>query len=299
MISVIYGKDSFRSKKRLLELLSSLEKEGWDVIEKEENYSLSELFKELNQGNILESPKVFVLKDFNFSKKELDFFEFNKKTFLDSKNLLVFYFSRELKKEEEKVFSRAKKERFSLLTKAEVKKWLRDNYFNEAEIEDFVLEKLIFLFWDPQDENSLWRLVSEAEKLISFAGKEKVKIEDVEKICSFDKENPDIFKTIECIGNKDKKNALFLLHHHLKKGDSPLYLFSMISYKFRVLLLIEDLLQKGVSFFEIDRKNRAERSFRRIYPFSIDRTAFESLDFFREAVFFLITPTLAALSKIL
>ena len=60
----------------------------------------------------------------------------------------------------------------------------------------------------------------------------------------------DIFKTIDAISSKNKREALKLIHQHLEKGDSPLYLLSMITFQFRNLLIIKNLLdnQKSYSF---------------------------------------------------
>ena len=54
----------------------------------------------------------------------------------------------------------------------------------------------------------------------------------------------DIFKTIDAIAKRNKKKALALLHKHSEKGDSPLYLLSMINFQFRNLLMIKEKSQK-------------------------------------------------------
>jgi DNA polymerase III subunit delta len=56
-----------------------------------------------------------------------------------------------------------------------------------------------------------------------------------------------IFTTIDAIGANNKKEALFMLHNHIKKGDDPFYIFSMFLYQFRNLLKIADLRESGIS----------------------------------------------------
>jgi len=72
----------------------------------------------------------------------------------------------------------------------------------------------------------------------------------------------DIFKTIDAIAARQKKTALRLLNKHLKIGESPIYILSMINYQFRNLLILkegEDIseLQKetGLSPFQIKKAN--------------------------------------------
>jgi len=55
----------------------------------------------------------------------------------------------------------------------------------------------------------------------------------------------DIFKTIDAIAQRNKKEAFVLIHGHLEKGDAPLYLLSMVNFQFRNILMTKDLMQKG------------------------------------------------------
>ena len=45
--------------------------------------------------------------------------------------------------------------------------------------------------------------------------------------------------------SKNKKQALDLFHKHLDNGDNSLYLFSMIAYQFRNLLIIKENSKKS------------------------------------------------------
>ena len=65
----------------------------------------------------------------------------------------------------------------------------------------------------------------------------------------------DIFKTIDALASKNKKQALELLQKHLNGGDNPLYLLSMIVYQFRNLLLIKELSGKKLMYASIVKKS--------------------------------------------
>ncbi|HDL74880.1 MAG TPA: hypothetical protein ENH06_00620 [bacterium] len=55
----------------------------------------------------------------------------------------------------------------------------------------------------------------------------------------------DIFKTIDALAVKNKKQALKYLYKHLEKGDSPLYLLTMINFQFRNLVLIKSTQEQN------------------------------------------------------
>ncbi len=122
--------------------------------------------------------------------------------------------------------------------------------------------------------NDTWRLSNELQKLASYrasrqrgeGGKEcevffdykgdkDIQVKDIELLVKPEIES-DIFKTIDAIALKNKKKALELLHKHLEKGDSPLYLLSMINFQFRNLLMIKELVEENQSYDSILRKTQ-------------------------------------------
>ena len=82
----------------------------------------------------------------------------------------------------------------------------------------------------------------------------------------------DIFKTIDAIAEKNKKRALELLHKHLEKGDSPLYLLSMINYQFRNLLIVKDFIERCKPYNIILRKSG-------LHPFVVKKSYYQSQKF--------------------
>jgi len=80
--------------------------------------------------------------------------------------------------------------------------------------------------------------------LFDYKKKQEIGEEDVELLVR-PKIETDIFKTIDAISSRNKKQALLLIHKHLEKGDSPLYLLSMINFQFRNLLLVKSCESKA------------------------------------------------------
>ena len=68
----------------------------------------------------------------------------------------------------------------------------------------------------------------------------------------------DIFKTIDAISTRNKKLAFKFLHYHLRKGEKPATLFSVIKYQFRNLIQVKDSLARGERIPQI--KNKLELS---------------------------------------
>jgi len=128
-----------------------------------------------------------------------------------------------------------------------------------------------------------WRLKHELSKLMAFKAKEKnIDKNDVEKLVKPDIEN-DIFKTIEAIAKKDKKQSFELIHEHMEKGDVAPYIFSMIAFQFRNMLIVKDRLEKSPYLSAIELRGELKG----MHPFVIQKSVWLSKTF-----------TLAQLQKI-
>jgi len=119
--------------------------------------------------------------------------------------------------------------------------------------------------------NDLWQMSNEIKKLASFKNNKTLRIEDIELLVR-SKIETDIFKTIDAIAEKNKKQALNLFHKHLEKGDSPLYLLSMINYQFRNLLIVKDLIEKHKPYDVILKKSG-------LHPFVVKKSYYQSQRF--------------------
>jgi DNA polymerase-3 subunit delta len=249
MIIFLYGQDNYRSKKKLKELVEhykKIHKTGLSLKYIEAGkLSFRDLEDELKQVSIFKEKKLLVLMNI-FSNTEFKKIFIKKgKKFIDSENTLLFY---ELDKIDKRdalgkfLNKHAKSQEFQLLEGLKLRDWLKKEFQErKSKIREQALDKFIALV-----ENNPWQMINEAQKLAHFKNGKEIEVRDVELLIR-PKITIDIFKTIEAIASKDKKKALKLLRNHLKKGDSPFYLFSMINYQFRNLLIIKDLLVKNLS----------------------------------------------------
>jgi len=153
---------------------------------------------------------------------------------------------------------KAKVQEFEILQGQKLKNWIIKEFKKyDRQVSSEVVAELI-----NSVGNDLWAMSNEIKKLISY--KKNIKLEDV-KLLIRSKIETDIFKTIDAIASKNKKQALDFIHKHLEKGDSPLYLFSMINYQFRNLLIIKDLIDKCKPYNVIIKKTG-------LHPFVVKKT---------------------------
>ncbi len=160
--------------------------------------------------------------------------------FKNSNNVIVFYEEANVPKNDSlfKILNKqAKSQEFSFLKGEKLKSWARKEFANYGKkICPQALNQLVYYVG-----KDLWRFSNEIKKLVSY----KLKCKDIE-ISSRDLDflirpniETDIFKTIDAMALRNRKQALYFIHKHLEKGDYPLYLLTMINFQFRNLLLIK------------------------------------------------------------
>ena len=239
MILFLYGQDTYRSRQKLNEIIehykkihkSGLNLKYHDLKEKE----YQEFQDEFRSTSMFDEKKLIVLKNSSLNKDFQEKFLKDIKKFIQNGDIILFYEEKEIKKN--KFFDALKKygksQEFGLLEVGTLKAWTKKEFENMgAKIESSALENLINFVG-----NDLWQMENEIKKLVSYK-KEKIDVKDVELLVR-PKIETDIFKTINALAQKNKKLALELLHKHLEKGDSPLYLLSMINFQFRNLLMVK------------------------------------------------------------
>lgn len=256
MIIFLYGQDTYRMKEKMREIIgkykeankSSLSLRFFDCSKKSED-----IFKEIKDGlrqtSMFKEKKLIVLanplSDTNLKEKFLK----QGKDFLKSEDIIIFLQEAEFNKNNA-LFNflkkNAKTQEFNPLTGQKLKNWVVKKI---NKIDPQALDLLLVYVG-----SDLWRMNNEIEKLMNYRRGEVIKAEDV-KLQVRSSIETDIFKTIDAIAEKRKDRALKLLQDHLEKGDSPLYLVSMINYQFRNLLSIKDFTEKHKPYSVILKKS--------------------------------------------
>ena len=274
MIYFIYGEDSYRSKRKLDEIVlgykeknkSGLSLVYVDASEKD----FKDFYVGLRTNSMFAEKKLVIIRNvFSQTKFQEEFLK-EIKNLEDAKDIVIVY-EDELPDKRIKFFKAmqktAKCQEFECLQPAVLKKWVVQEFENpstgsgraKVKINDDALEMLVNFV-----RNDLWRMANEISKLSNYRMGSVVKKEDVELLVRPGIEN-DIFKTIDALASKDKKLALSLLHKHLENGDNALYLLSMIAYQFKNLLIIKELQDLQTPYGLIAKKSG-------IHPFVVQKS---------------------------
>ncbi|MGA2417974.1 MAG: DNA polymerase III subunit delta [Candidatus Staskawiczbacteria bacterium] len=252
MIYFLYGEDSYRSKKKLEEIIEGykkVHKSGLNLIYADATGSdFKDFYSNFKITSMFAEKKLIILKNVFGDAKFQDDFLGNIKNLEELKDIVVIY-ENCAADQRTKLFKSlqkyAKCQEFECLTPANLKKWILNEFEkNRIKINPDALNLLVDFV-----KNDLWQMANEINKLSNYIaplGNKNggiIRKEDVELLVKPNIEN-DIFKTIDALASKNKKQALSLLHKHLDGGDAPLYLLSMIAYQFKNLLIIKELQGK-------------------------------------------------------
>lgn len=246
MLIFLYGLDTYRSRQKLNEIIEhykKVHKSGLNFkIFDGENLNYQDFKDEFRQTSMFNEKKMFIIKNiFSNSEFQESFLE-DAKNFINLANITIFY---EEGEPSQSVFFKfltknAKAQEFKLLEGQKLKNWAKKEFEKcQTRIDPQALDVLIGFVG-----NDLWQLSNEIKKLVTFKksppfarGKE-IATKDVVLLVR-PKIEADIFKTIDAIALRNKKRAISLVHKHLEKGDSPLYLLSMINFQLRNLLMVK------------------------------------------------------------
>jgi DNA polymerase-3 subunit delta len=268
MIYFLHGQDSYRSKEKLLDIIEGykkVHKSGLNLIYIDATEkSFADFYSNFKVVSMFAEKKLIILKNvFSDSKFQEEFLE-NIKDIEKFQDIVVVYENSAADKRIKFFKALAKQatcQEFELLDPALFKKWVIKKFEAKGiKINLDALDMIISFVG-----NNLWQMSNEVEKLSNYKGKTIIKKEDILTLIKPNIEN-DIFKTIDELAKKNKKQALSLLHKHLDNGDNVLYLLSMIAYQFRNLLIIKELQDAQIPYQMIAKKSG-------LHPFVVQKTS--------------------------
>lgn len=269
MIIFLYGQDTYRMKKKLKEIVDKYNKVRTSGLNL--RYFNGESFKDfkddIRQVTMFEEKKLAIVLN-PFENEEFKEKFLKHKEFLESDDLIVICQEGKINKNSalrKYLIKNAKSQEFELLTYVKLRSWSNNEFEKyNTRIDAQALDRLIEYVG-----SDLWRMSNEIKKLSSY--KKYIEVKDVKLLIQSSVET-DIFKTIEAIAQKNKKQALSLLHQHIEKGDSPIYLLSMINFQFRNLLIVKDLIEKAKPYYSIVKESG-------LHPFVVKKTYYSAQQF--------------------
>jgi len=241
MIIFLYGSDTFRSRQKLNEIIGhykKIHKSGLNLEFSEgKDLNFEEFWEKFSQRSLFNKKKLFILNNISSNQAFLEIFLKKLKKIADSADGVIIYENEEIRPKDNLFLLKkySKFQEFRPLTGIQLINWIKKEFGKEKiAISDEGIKLLIDFVG-----NDLWRMKNEIKKLSDYKRKEKeIAPSDIKKLVQ-PKIKTAIFKTMDAISLGNKKEALKLIERHLKKGDNPFYLLSMITRQFRNLLLLK------------------------------------------------------------
>lgn len=274
MIIFLYGPDSYRSRKKLGEIIDHYKesnKSGLNLVYLDASQTdFEDFYNNFKVSSMFSEKKLIIISNL-FSKKVFqEGFLDNLKSIESLKDAVVVY-QEDFVDERTKIFKTLKKEcksqEFKLLDSKNLRAWAEEEFQkNKSKINVDAMNTLLMYAG-----NNLWSLSNEIKKLSDFKQGSVIRKEDVELQVK-PRIEVDIFKTIDSLADKDKKTAFLLLKKHLNNGDNAIYLFSMLAYQFRNLLVVKELADSGLMYNSIVKKSG-------LHPFVVKKNYFQARNF--------------------
>jgi len=241
---LFFGEDAYRARTALADLLK--EKFSAHQVQKvTEPITLGELRDALaSTGSLFGEAKALLFLGFAEQEDEIKEAVISH---LDSKKeaVPVIIYTGKLAKNSRllKAFSRCGAAReFSYLTSIALKSWVEDEVkIRGGQIEERALSMLISLAGC-----DTWILSNEINKLVSFAGGEKITVDDVSSLVSGELVSQS-FALTDALGTRRGADIQKFLQNQLAMGEAPQMLFGLFVYQFRNLLMVRDLLDRGIT----------------------------------------------------
>ncbi len=274
MIIFLYGPDSYRSKKKLQEIISHYKdshKSGLNLMHVDAGkVEFNDLYNSINTASMFAETKLVIIKNLFFAKSFQEEFLEEIKDMQSGKDVIVVYEEGEVD-QRLKIFKTLTKEcksqEFALLDARNLRQWIQKEMEQQGQKMNMDAEALLLAYVG----NDLWRLENEIKKLMHYRANSVIKKDDVELLVRPNIEN-DIFKTIDALAQKNKPQALSLLQKHIDGGDNPLYLLSMVAYQFKNLLMVKELAEKGLMYASIVKMSG-------LHPFVVKKNYFACQQF--------------------
>jgi len=288
MIIFLYGPDTLRSGRKLKEikekfLRSDPAAAGLSVFDLADKDLRRDPLSAVGAGNLLSPKRLVVIKNLIGGGSEDDqeriaeYFKKNKNLESDRDTVVVFWEAAVAKKSH-LLFKFLEKHSthqiFEKLIGAKLNNWIMariKEIDSKGGINTRALEKLVLYAG-----GDVYVMDREIMKLANYASGRIITEADIDLLVNANIASS-IFETIDALGNRNKKQALQLLHRHLKSGEDPFYIFSMFVYQFRNLLKVADFsFNEGRSEQEIAKISKlhpyvVKKSLMQIQSFSFEQ----------------------------
>ncbi|MDO8654864.1 MAG: DNA polymerase III subunit delta [bacterium] len=240
MIFLLYGKEEYLAHKKLQEIWEAYGasgKTGFSAKRLEAgNLSLEELKNELQNQSLFQEKKLLVLEDVFGAKELKEHIANSVESLAKNPSIILVLLERGKILASDSLLKAlqgvATVHEYKELDAAKLDQWI----LKEGKALGVEIVKDARTLLAQEAGSDLWRLSQELAKVAAFKQGGIVEKKDVATIIPEAALAGDIFVTLNAIAAKNKTKAFSLLHRHIAKGESPVYLLSMLHFQIRSLL---------------------------------------------------------------
>jgi len=280
MIIFIYGADTYSSQEKLKQIIEQFQmkrdKESMNVVRLDGTaLDFDRLRQETMTQGFLSPKKMIVVKNL-LSSTVYELLE-NVSSFLkdfskkDQDNVLVFYQESFTPKKRSntdkaagKLFEYLKKQKYTYefpkLSGVKLNNWItqRVNSLN-GKIDAQAVQQLVAIAG-----SNLWQLANNIDKLVAYKKNNPITVLDINNQIKGNFE-ANIFALTDAVAAQNKPLALKLLQQEVESGANEIYLLSMITRQFRILLQLQAKIVSNVSPDKIARELK-------LHPFVVKKS---------------------------
>ncbi|MDD5568964.1 MAG: DNA polymerase III subunit delta [Candidatus Pacebacteria bacterium] len=242
MIILVYGADTFRSSRRIKELMEEHKKRHKSGLNLRyldaKNSFVDDLKNEMFGLAMFQEKKLIIIEGVFANAKFKEDFLKQGDIFSNSENILMLYEKSDIAAKDKLLNylkdKKAKIEQFSELSGVKLRAWADKEISSlNGKISPAALEKMVEFVG-----SDLWRMRNEIIKLVNFNGNGKNEIteKDVEEMVCPEWE-VNIFDAIDAIAIKDKKRAINLFKKQIDAGAEIPYLIAMVAWQIKNIII--------------------------------------------------------------
>lgn len=246
MIYILYGQDTFRSQAKLREIVDAYKKKhggsSYILVCEGDSLEFETLKREAETNSLFQEKKLIILKRAFSRERFIEDLASQKDLLTRSPHVFLFI---EDKEGEEKhplwkfLLANATSQNFEPLKGMALVSWVKNASSQKGA--DLAQDATVLLI--ERTKGDLWAMDQELSKLAAFAREEGSSKTRIEKalVAGAVPEDPElsIFSAIDEAAKGKPARALYLFFRHMEKGDSPLYLFSMLAFQLRNLIIVK------------------------------------------------------------
>ncbi len=273
-VYLFYGEDKYSGSQKLKfwqeEFIKKYGDNSLEILEAN-NLNIQEFSTNLETLPFLSEKKMVVIKDFLKRGKDEESKIMASTIEKTPDFCILILYENEMPDKTNPVYKKivkiGKPEEFKAPDVNEISSWI----FERAKKENIKMSFSLANYLSQYAGSDLWTISNELEKLKNLASEKEITMKMIEEICT-PSLSASIFKLTDSIAAKKVKDSLKTFEILRESGEDLIKVFFMIVRHFRILIQVNEMLNKGENGFSITKKLKQ-------HPFVIQKTSAQSKNF--------------------